>query len=108
MGSRVGEKKLKRSGGKNFSWGGNKKLSLASFALCGCLAGLARVCFLCAVADSLSAGVRILFAGANFLFAGGRFLFVAISFLSPVSSILFTCWGFVNAGVKCQFGGGNF
>lgn len=104
----MGEKKIKRSGGKNFSWGGNKKLSLASFALCVCLAGLARVCFLCAFAYSLSAGVRILFAGANFLFAGGRFLFVAGSSLSPVWSILFAGFGYVNAAVKCHFEGVNF
>ena len=104
----MGEKKLKRSGGKNFAWGGNKKLSLASFASCGCLAGLARVCFLCAVADSLSAGVKILFAGANFLFAGGRFLYVLINFLNTVSSILIAGFGFVNAAVKCHFEGVNF
>ena len=104
----MGEKKLKRSGGKNFVWGGNKKLSLASFASCGCLAGLARVCFLCAVACSLSAGVRILFAGANFLFAGARFLFVVSNFLPAVTGFLFAGFGFVNAAVKCQFEGVNF
>ena len=104
----MGEKKLKRSGGKNFSWGGKQKLSLASFASCGCLVGLARVCFLCAVACSLSAGVRILFAGANFLFAGGRFLFVVSNFLNPITSFLFAGFGFVNAVVKCHFEGVNF
>jgi len=106
-GARGGEKKLKMCGGKNFNWGGNKKLSLASFALCVCSVRLARVCFLCAVAYFISAGVRFLFAGSNFLFAVGRFLFIGIGFLSSVLSFLFEGSGIVNAVHKSHFSGGN-
>ncbi|MBL7779095.1 MAG: hypothetical protein JNK66_12485 [Chitinophagales bacterium] len=102
-----GEKKLKMCGGENFSWGGNKKLSLASFALCVCLVRLARVCFLCAVAYFISAGVRFLFAGGNFLFAAERFLFVGIGFLSSVLSFLIEGSGIVKAVNKSHFSGGG-
>lgn len=94
-------------GGKNFSWGGNKKLSLASFALCVCPVRLARVCFLCAVAYFISAGVRFLFAGGNFLFVADRFLFVGIGFLSSDFSFLFEGSGIVNAVSKSHFSGGS-
>jgi len=100
-------KKIKMCGGKNFNWGGNKKLSLASFATCVCLVRLARVCFLCVVACFISAGVRFLFAGINFLFAASRFLFVGNGFLSSVLSFLFEGSGIVSAVSKSHFSGGN-
>ena len=102
-----GEKKLKMCGGKNFSWGGNKKLSLASFASCVCLVRLARVCFLCAVAYCIFAGVRFLFAGSNFLFAASIFPFAGVGFLTSDSGFLFEGSGIVNAVNKSHFSGGS-